>query len=298
MKKLLSILGLIFFVCAANSQRSVCLGVADNTIISDGIKCSGWILCFRNEIVRTGNCPYPFLFNKKNQLCDFPFNVNCNLDEIQTTELAPTTEETTTEIETTTELDLNIYCPVGKLLLVEHPKICSQFIICFDGYAILRDCAEGLHFDPVAGECNFPEIAGCQLCPPTNDPNNIVILPSEVDCRIYYVCFNGEPRQVVCPEGLYFNVDIEACDLASNVNCTVPNLSQDVVTVTSVACPKYGYSFIAHPDSCSYYFTCFDGQSSMRKCPPGLAYSKRSASCTLRSKSECISKNFSDNWWF
>lgn len=51
-------------------------------------------------------------------------------------------------------------------------------------FPVLFHCADGLYFDRELLTCNFPEYAECPLevCPRTNDPDNIVFLPSDAYC--------------------------------------------------------------------------------------------------------------------
>lgn len=52
-------------------------------------------------------------------------------------------------------------------------------------FPIPMHCPDGLYFDREYNTCNFPEFAECTLevCPPENDPDNIVYIPSEVNCE-------------------------------------------------------------------------------------------------------------------
>lgn len=55
---------------------------------------------------------------------------------------------------------------------------------CSNSFPVLFHCADGLYFDRELKTCNFPEYAECPLevCPRTNDPDNIVFLPSDAHC--------------------------------------------------------------------------------------------------------------------
>ena len=44
-------------------------------------------------------------------------------------------------------------------------------------------------------------------------------LPNPVDCSKYYVCVNSEPIEMNCPEGLWFNTELNVCDFSENVAC-------------------------------------------------------------------------------
>ena len=55
-------------------------------------------------------------------------------------------------------------------------------------------------------------------CPEGND-NEISFLPSPIDCSKYYVCVHSEPIEMQCPEGLWFNNELNVCDFPDNVVC-------------------------------------------------------------------------------
>ena len=54
---------------------------------------------------------------------------------------------------------------------------------------------------------------------PEGQENEISFLPSPVDCSKYYVCANSEAIEMNCPEGLWFNSELNVCDFSENVKC-------------------------------------------------------------------------------
>ena len=59
---------------------------------------------------------------------------------------------------------------------------------------------------------------------PEGQENEISFLPSPVDCSKYYVCVHSEPVEMNCPEGLWFNSELNVCDFSENVACGgIPN---------------------------------------------------------------------------
>ena len=54
---------------------------------------------------------------------------------------------------------------------------------------------------------------------PEGQESKISFLPSPVDCSKYYVCANSEPIEMNCPEGLWFNSELNVCDFSENVAC-------------------------------------------------------------------------------
>ena len=54
---------------------------------------------------------------------------------------------------------------------------------------------------------------------PTSQGDEISFVPSPVDCSKYYVCVHSEPVEMNCPEGLWFDRELNVCDFPANVNC-------------------------------------------------------------------------------
>ena len=55
-------------------------------------------------------------------------------------------------------------------------------------------------------------------CPDSQD-DEISFVPSPVDCSKYYVCVQSEAIEMDCPEGLWFNNELNVCDFPENVAC-------------------------------------------------------------------------------
>ncbi|XP_044269549.1 peritrophin-1-like [Tribolium madens] len=76
-------------------------------------------------------------------------------------------------------------------------------------------------------------------CPSSGD----TFIPYKEDCNKYWECRSGDRRLMSCPEGLWFNMELLACDypgdfcvpdthiLHSNINKTCVYLSVFVVTI-------------------------------------------------------------------
>lgn len=68
--------------------------------------------------------------------------------------------------------------------------------------------------------------ANTDICPKTNQ-TDVTLLPNPKDCHTFYLCDNGIPHLMTCPDGLAFNPKERVCDLPENVNCktfdVIPN---------------------------------------------------------------------------
>ena len=56
---------------------------------------------------------------------------------------------------------------------------------------------------------------------PEQQESKVILLPSPVDCSKFYVCIHNGPFafEMNCPEGLWFNTELNVCDYPENVVC-------------------------------------------------------------------------------
>jgi hypothetical protein len=100
------------------------------------------------------------------------------------------------------------------------PEDCTGFFNCRDGLSNRFSCAPGLAFDPKDRVCKWADqVKSCKKpeaeedsedgafkCP-TNTPAGIFTKHAHPeDCRQYFVCIGGTPREYGCPLGTVFKV--------------------------------------------------------------------------------------------
>ncbi len=56
-------------------------------------------------------------------------------------------------------------------------------------------------------------------CPEVDPLDHTVLLPVPGRCGCYYSCSNGVPILMCCPDGLWFNDELDVCDWPQNTNC-------------------------------------------------------------------------------
>ncbi len=49
-------------------------------------------------------------------------------------------------------------------------------------------------------------------CPEDDPLDHTVLLPNPEDCSSFFSCSNGVPILMHCPDGLYFNDELDVCD--------------------------------------------------------------------------------------
>ncbi len=133
--------------------------------------------------------------------CDYEYNVECGAR---------------------TELEPPISAPNCPRLYgtFEDPDDCTGFFNCRDGHANRFSCAPGLAYDRQSRVCKWadrvdsckkekeeagedPDVFSC----PTNVPVGIFTKHAHPeDCRQYFVCIAGIPREYGCPIGTVFKV--------------------------------------------------------------------------------------------
>ncbi|KAJ6646170.1 Peritrophin-1 [Pseudolycoriella hygida] len=253
--------------CECNNN--ICENVENNTALPNEAGCEHFFICIDGRPV-PNTCPQGQWFNPDVSQCDNSTSPCDEKDEFQ--------------------------CPPDGIHFFPHDEYCNKFIMCFAGFPIIMQCADGLYFDRELGQCNFPEYAECDLeiCPPENDPGDIIFLPSEQYCDKFFICFAGRPIKFFCPEGLHFNREINTCDFIENANCTIegkpeppgPPLPHEV----DCDCADSIF-FVPHPNSCEHYFICARGQSHMIDCAPGFYFDSKNNWCDHPENVECGASN-------
>jgi len=97
------------------------------------------------------------------------------------------------------------------------PENCNVFWNCQDGVANRYECPPGLAWDETSHACRWvnevPECSSLTIatddggefqCPPPTD-GVFTKHPHPGDCRIFFLCINGVPREQSCPLGEVFN---------------------------------------------------------------------------------------------
>lgn len=122
--------------------------------LPDHNDCSKYFLCF-NGTKLARSCSDNLLWDVEHDRCDFPQNVNCELQ--RTTTSSPIT--TTTEMTFLCRDWQN--CPQTGFGYLPHMTNCARFFYCDRGIRHLRQCDYGQIFDVVTMRCNEPSFSIC-----------------------------------------------------------------------------------------------------------------------------------------
>merc|ERR1712062_521678 len=133
-------LGLVLLLGQSLSQGQLFECPEPNGFFSDPEQCDKYYECV-GEVPEEKFCPDGLLFeasNPNNELCDYPFNVDCGLREyVQEPEPG---------------LDPRCYRANG-FFNHEDPDVCNKYYNCVHGYPHLYDCPPPLIFDEAQGTC-------------------------------------------------------------------------------------------------------------------------------------------------
>jgi len=110
-------------------------------------------------------------------------------------------------------------CPPGTVTFIPNSDTQGRYYICDNGVARLQQCSEDTRWDQNSTACVHAKkqetvaVTADTMCEPGQ-----AYLP-HTDCTKFYMCVFGAAREMTCPPGTRFNVDLTACDLEANVPC-------------------------------------------------------------------------------
>lgn len=165
--------------------------------------------------------------------------------------------------------------------------------MCYGGLALERPCAPGLHWSEAGQWCTTKDQAECQiefpLCPEVDNPEQLIFIPSLADCERYYLCHQGVARPMYCAPNFHFNPSIGQCDFPELAMCEVEGTPEPETEPgeIEVDCPAAGVFWVAHPNTCEYYFMCVDGDAILRHCAPGLFFDSVTNRCDVKENAVC-----------
>lgn len=173
-----------------------------------------------------------------------------------------------------------------------NPFSCTRYFLCFDGTPVERTCSPGLFFSRSELRCVRREESDCDLevniCPEVNDPNNIIFIANQEDCRNYFVCYDGDLKEMECAARMHWDSINNWCVPAENSTCVPSYVLPDIREIT---CPPSSMSdivFLPHPADCRFYFICFMMQSSLIRCANRTLFDYILNGCALAEQARCF----------
>lgn len=171
-------------------------------------------------------------------------------------------------------------CPPFGLTRLPHSTSCEKYIQCFAGEAVERECGPDLHYNAEKENCMEPNLASCYRpqCPLYNDPANLVYIADYLECDKYYLCYNNEPYQYRCAEGLHWDEDNEVCTSPAEAECTD----------YEITCRPGETHNLPNPRFCNQFYFCLQGESFPTACPADLLFDIRINQCNYAGDATCF----------
>lgn len=146
-------------------------------------------------------------------------------------------------------------------------------------------------------------------CPP--DSKGLYLHP--FDCTRYVRCSNQQTYIEECPQGEVFRISQQRCEPKEQVIEPYDRVSYyiEMSIVQSVAveghrghgkslesegdikCPVAATGLHAHPFDCTKFLECANGQTFIKSCGPGTAFSPAIGSCDFANKVDCTGRSSS-----
>ena len=260
-------------------------------LIPDEANCSLYYECM-NGVKTEKTCENGLSFDTVKHMCSWPPSSECSLKQ---------TNLDTPRLLDTLESSDDYECPATGNTRVPHECSCTKFYSCENGQKFLENCPDGMIYDYIRHECNYPYNAVCKHRKNDNYPTRGCVISNDCDgasnkrfphkqCRLYYECQGRLKCVRSCLEGHVFNPIVESCDRWENnpdlcqdyEDFTTPK-DQDCQSCTCDNCvPRY-------PDStnCSRYIECENNKKVPKECPPNLAYNPNKQICDYPQNVNC-----------
>ncbi|XP_038209418.1 uncharacterized protein LOC119830461 [Zerene cesonia] len=118
----------------------------------------------------------------------------------------------------------------GRRTQIPSPKMCSNFLNCWDGWAFEQECPAGLLFSK-EGYCDYAYNVDCSSRlmkePQTLCKKDFEAFRNNANCNEFFVCVHRFPVRFQCPADLAYNEELGVCDYPSKVNCTSIHVSAE-----------------------------------------------------------------------
>lgn len=164
--------------------------------------------------------------------------------------------------------------------------------MCINGIRVVQNCAAGLEFDIVAGNCRDKEVANCNPCV-YNPSNELHFILDDNHCDKYIMCVGNSRFNLECADGFHFNIAISACDIPANAKC--PHMPTPPTVTTERPTPPThpghveadcdldkNFEVIASLRKCDRYIVCACGHENVQTCAPGLVFDIVNRRCAAR----------------
>lgn len=167
------------------------------------------------------------------------------------------------------------HCTNPEFYFAPHPRSCEKYFICENYRIHLHQCGEGIHWDYVFNQCDFPVKTFCYSGISVNHPVHII----------------DETEQHIIDEMEHIEENHEGTTIGVTGPIAIASIEPIVPTAApvpdTVVCPGT-QAFIGHPGDCQKYFICIGGIPIVTSCPNLMAWDKDLSQCNELAWSECF----------
>lgn len=135
-------------ICAAPGSDSVLVAHED---------CSKFYKCWQGIPVAL-DCPKPLVYNSEKEWCDWPWNVNCNRENIEEEDHG--TGSSGNEGDYTKNAE-KICAKEGSHGVVLPHEVCSKYYMCGLGKPFAYDCISFMVYNIEHNACEWPQNVDC-----------------------------------------------------------------------------------------------------------------------------------------
>ncbi|XP_043597628.1 chitin-binding domain protein cbd-1-like [Bombus pyrosoma] len=170
---------------------------------------------------------------------------------------------------------------------------CQKYCRCSGRNVYIEQCASGLYYDNVSGECAWPESVDLisMHCPRITDcTRTSKFVPHNCECELYYKCEGGVKYLAECPGASSFDYVLGNC-VYKDAHC-YHEYSNKTIPVNSCIgrCPEQTSSSpiirLQHRD-CSKYCVCSMGAPYVVNCPGCSRYDSQQQTCVPSDSCNC-----------
>ncbi|XP_017059382.1 uncharacterized protein LOC108100140 [Drosophila ficusphila] len=288
--------------------------------------CQMYLLCLGSGQSTTAKCPSNAWFDPKTGDC----GPNVSPTACQESETITTTVATTHSSNPCADQELGVSFP-----MVTN---CKQYIVCMgNGESSVANCIYNAYFDPQTGNCG-PEVSptACKetestTSPATTSPTTIAstwlttlptIYPEETteipsdtsgictgqidgyyatypeDCSKYILCASPVPIAFYCPEGLFFNEELQNCVEWESSECPKDDTTTAYPDLTTLSpedsiCFNNSGNNLPYQENCQWFIKCVDDSSYMMGiCSSGEFFDPLSGECGFDVSPEACRESF------
>lgn len=230
--------------------------------------CNSYLHCSNGETT-IQNCGKDSVFNPRTQKCDSPVNVDCgtlgilyltnqgaNHGGIQTGGTHIHTEHSQSWSSQGQVSTSDTKCPLGYNGFKRHPQYCNSYLHCSNGETIIKNCDEGLVFNPTNQKCDYPIYVDCGTL------------------GILYQTNQGQNQGHI--QGGSLITEEQSQTGSWSIGSGIVN-----------KCPKGYNGLMPHPELCNAFIQCAQGQSFIKHCQQGRVYNPKILNCDSAANVQC-----------